>query len=261
MIDERMPAPTLELDDVSVSYGGRPAVQHASLSVVAGELMALVGPSGCGKSSLLAAVNRMTDMVPGCRVSGDIRVDGVSVMGQGVSLPLLRRRVGMVFQQPNPFPLSIADNLHFPLREHGIGQRDVRERMVERALRDVGLWGEVAGRLDQSALTLSGGQQQRLCVARALVLAPEVLLLDEPCSALDPIATASVERLIHDLKGRYTMLMVTHNLAQARRLADSVTVCWVKNGCGCVIESGDTEHIFTAPDHPVTEAYCQGLAG
>jgi len=261
MIDDRMTAPTLELDDVSVRYGRHWAVRHASLNVASGELMALVGPSGCGKSSLLAAINRMTDLLPDCTVSGDIRVGGASVMTDGVSLPQLRRRVGMVFQQPNPFPLSIADNLHFPLREHGISRRDLREQMVERALRDVGLWNEVAGRLDRPALTLSGGQQQRLCVARALILAPEVLLLDEPCSALDPIATASVERLIRELKGRYTMLMVTHNLAQARRLADAVAVCWVEDGCGCVVESGGTEHIFTTPSHPVTRAYCQGHAG
>ncbi|NMG16123.1 phosphate ABC transporter ATP-binding protein [Aromatoleum bremense] len=261
MTEDRVLPPTLELDDVSIRYGRHWAVRHASLRVASGELMALVGPSGCGKSSLLAAINRMTDLLSECTITGDIRVGGDSVLDAQVSLPQLRRRVGMVFQQPNPFPLSIADNLHFPLREHGIARRERREQMVERALRDVGLWTEVAGRLDRSALTLSGGQQQRLCIARALILAPDVLLLDEPCSALDPIATASVEALIRELKGRFTMLMVTHNLAQARRLADSVSVCWVEDGCGCVVESGGTEHIFTTPSHPVTRAYCQGLAG
>ena len=166
----------------------------------------------------------------------------------------------MVFQQPNPFPLSIIDNLRFPLSEHGVPRRD-RDALAEQALRAVGLWEEVKGRLHQSALGLSGGQQQRLCIARALVLEPQVLLLDEPCSALDPVSSKVVEELIVSLKGRYTLLMVTHNLAQARRIADSVTVCWVEAGCGCVVESNGCRQVFEHPSHPITAAYCAGEAG
>lgn len=172
----------------------------------------------------------------------------------------LRRQIGMVFQQPNPFPLSIIDNLRFPLSEHGVPRRE-RDGRAEQALRAVGLWEEVKGRLHQSALGLSGGQQQRLCIARALVLQPRVLLLDEPCSALDPVSSKVVEELIVSLKGRYTLLMVTHNLAQARRIADSVTVCWVEAGCGCVVESNGCRQVFEHPSHPITAAYCAGEAG
>ena len=172
----------------------------------------------------------------------------------------LRRRIGMVFQQPNPFPLSIIDNLRFPLAEHGVPRRE-RDRRAEQVLRAVGLWEEVKGRLSQSALGLSGGQQQRLCIARALVLEPQVLLLDEPCSALDPVSSKVVEELIVSLKGRYTLLMVTHNLAQARRIADSVTVCWMQEGCGCVVESNACHLVFEHPSHPITAAYCAGAAG
>ena len=232
-----MTSPTLELQQVSVYYGKQAAIEQASLNVRAGELMALVGPSGCGKSSLLASINRMTDGVPGCSVKGTVLLGG-EPLASNRDATALRRRIGMVFQQPNPFPLSIIDNLRFPLAEHGVPRRE-RDIRAEQALRAVGLWEEVSGRLSQSALGLSGGQQQRLCIARALVLKPQVLLLDEPCSALDPVSSKVVEELIVSLKGRYTLLMVTHNLAQARRIADSVTVCWVQEGCGCVVESND----------------------
>ncbi len=251
--------PTLELDDVHVRYGEHAAIAHASFRVESGEIMALVGPSGCGKSSLLAGINRLTDTIPGCTTRGTITLDG-SPLGQWPDAASLRRTVGMVFQQPNPFPLSIHDNLRFPLAEHGVPRRE-RDERAEQALRSVGLWEEVHNRLGRSALTLSGGQQQRLCMARALVLEPEVLLLDEPCSALDPMASAAVEELIDSLRGRYTILMVTHNLAQARRLADQVTVCWVDNDCGCVVETGGREQIFTRGRHPVTRAYCAGECG
>ena len=250
--------PSLTLDGVSVHYGAQVAIQGASLTVAPGELMALVGPSGCGKTSLLSAINRMADEQPGCRVGGSVRLDDHDVAGLGVTA--LRRQVGMVFQQPNPFPLSVMDNLRFPLSEHGVPRRQ-RDALAERALRDVGLWDEVKDRLGQSALALSGGQQQRLCIARALVLAPRVLLLDEPCSALDPVSSRVVEDMIASLKGRYTLLMVTHNLAQARRLADTVTVCWVEGECGCVVESNTCEQVFKAPAHPITAAYCGGEVG
>lgn len=250
---------TLELQQVSVYYGNQAAIEQASLSVRAGELMALVGPSGCGKSSLLASINRMTDGIPGCRVSGTVLLGG-DALSASQDAATLRRRIGMVFQQPNPFPLSIIDNLRFPLAEHGVPRRE-RDRRAEQVLRAVGLWEEVKGRLSQSALGLSGGQQQRLCIARALVLEPRVLLLDEPCSALDPVSSRVVEALIRSLKGRYTILMVTHNLAQARRLADSVTVCWLEGQCGCVVESNGCEQVFENPAHPITAAYCAGEAG
>ena len=250
---------TLELQQVSVYYGNQAAIEQASLSVRAGELMALVGPSGCGKSSLLASINRMTDGIPGCRVSGTVLLGG-DALSASQDAATLRRRIGMVFQQPNPFPLSIIDNLRFPLAEHGVPRRE-RDRRAEQVLRAVGLWEEVKGRLSQSALGLSGGQQQRLCIARALVLEPQVLLLDEPCSALDPVSSKVVEELIVSLKGRYTLLMVTHNLAQARRIADSVTVCWMQEGCGCVVESNACHLVFEHPSHPITAAYCAGAAG
>ena len=250
---------TLELQQVSVYYGNQAAIEQASLSVRAGELMALVGPSGCGKSSLLASINRMTDGIPGCRVSGTVLLGG-DALSASQDAATLRRRIGMVFQQPNPFPLSIIDNLRFPLAEHGVPRRE-RDRRAEQVLRAVGLWEEVKGRLSQSALGLSGGQQQRLSIAQALVMKPRVLLLDEPCSALDPVSSKVVEELIVSLKGRYTLLMVTHNLAQARRIADSVTVCWMQEGCGCVVESNACHLVFEHPSHPITAAYCAGAAG
>ncbi|MFT0635474.1 phosphate ABC transporter ATP-binding protein, partial [Pseudomonas sihuiensis] len=222
--------PSIQIENLSVHYAGQVALQGASLAVAPGELMALVGPSGCGKSSLLSAVNRMSDLVPGARVSGRVLIDGRDVLSEAEDVQALRRQIGMVFQQPNPFPLSIAENIRFALREHGVRNNAVLEERLEQALQATGLWNEVRDRLDKPALGLSGGQQQRLCFARALALQPSVLLLDEPCSALDPMASATVEALIDSLKGRYTLLMVTHNLAQARRLADHVAVCWVRDG-------------------------------
>jgi len=252
-------APALTVSEVDVHYGDRVAIANASFEVPSGRLMALVGPSGCGKSSLLASINRLTDSLPGCTTQGSIRI-GEREIQSWTDPAALRRTVGMVFQHPNPFPLSVMDNLLFPLAEHGVARSQRRPR-AEAALRSVGLWDEIRDHPEQSALTLSGGQQQRLCLARALVLEPEVLLLDEPCSALDPMASAAVEELIRSLRGRYTILMVTHNLAQARRLADQVTVCWMDEGCGCVIETGEREQIFADARHPITRAYCAGECG
>ena len=251
----------ITLDEATVRYGARLAIERASFAVRPGELMALVGPSGCGKTSLLNAINRLSDLIPGCTVTGRIAVGGRDVRAPDINLTALRRKVGMVFQQPNPFPLSIAENLRFPLREHGVSNRDERERRTEEALRAVGLWEEVKGRLGQPAQALSGGQQQRLCLARTLVLGPEVLLFDEPCSALDPLSAGVIEALIGGLKGRYTILLVTHNLPQARRLADTVAVCWVSEGCGCVVESGPCGVLFERAAHPITRAYCGGEVG
>ncbi|MEN9868708.1 MAG: hypothetical protein RL748_4298 [Pseudomonadota bacterium] len=260
LIAERRP-PALRLHNLTVRYGQRIAVRQAALQVASGELMALVGPSGCGKSSLLSSINRISDLIPSCQVEGEIFLDQENIRSDKLPAHRIRQRVGMVFQQPNPFPLSIAENILFPLREHGVRDAQNLALRLEQVLRAVGLWEEVKNRLQHSALGLSGGQQQRLCIARALALQPEVLLFDEPCSALDPIATQVIEELILGLKGRYTILMVTHNLAQARRLSDSVTVCWVDQGCGCVVESGRSQTIFENPCSPITQAYCQGQIG
>ncbi|MES2295497.1 MAG: phosphate ABC transporter ATP-binding protein [Pseudomonadota bacterium] len=253
--------PMLKLEGVTIQYAGRRVVDRASLQVNPGELMALLGPSGCGKSSLLNSINRMSELVAGCSVAGAVTLDGEDVRGAGMPAHRVRRRIGMVFQQANPFPMSIAENILFPLREHGERDRALLQQRLETALREVGLWNEVHQRLDSSALALSGGQQQRLCIARALAIEPQVLLFDEPCSALDPLATQHIEALIMGLKGRYTMLMVTHNLAQARRLADSVTVCWVERGCGCVIETGTMSTVMDHSSNALTQAYCNGLVG
>jgi len=258
---EHVSPPCLSLNKVSISYNGIPAIEQASLKVAAGKITALVGPSGCGKSSLLASINRMTDTVPHCQVSGEIRLDERNILDAATDLSTLRQQIGMVFQQPNPFPLSILDNIRFPLKEHGIHDPQKIHTIVEKVLKEVGLWDEVKDRLKSQALQLSGGQQQRLCIARCLALKPKVILFDEPCSALDPLSSATVENLIKQLTPEYTVLMVTHNLAQARRIADHVAVCWVQAGCGCIIESGDTESIFERSIHPITRAFCQGEQG
>jgi len=254
-------APNIRIDALTVRYGNSIALKNASIYVEAGKLMALVGPSGCGKTSLLRSVNRLTDSIPGCQVSGRIEIGGTDIMQPDTNLTRLRRQVGMLFQQPNPFPLSIAENIRFPLREHGLRNKSELNDRCEHYLQATGLWAEVKNRLNSPAMRLSGGQQQRLCLARALALQPQVLLLDEPCSALDPTASETVEELIGDMRGKLTILMVTHNLAQARRLADDVTVCWVNEGCGCILETGSRDHIFVHATHPVTRAYCIGEKG
>ena len=228
------------------------------LAIPEGRITVIVGPSGCGKSSLLMALNRLTDLVPGARVTGRLRYRGEDVLAPGSDVGALRTRVGMIFQRPTPFPVSIRKNLELPLTEHRRLSRAERETAVETALRTVGLWSEVADRLDEPARGLSGGQQQRLCLARALVLDPETILLDEPTSALDPIASGVVEDLVADFRGRYTVVLVTHDLAQARRLADEVAVFWTADGVGCLVERGPREEVFEHPRHPVTRAYLEG---
>ena len=251
---------TIEVDDLSLSYGGVHAFRGVSLVVPEGEITAIVGPSGCGKSSLLSCLNRLSDLVEGCRVTGSVRLGGVDVRAPGCDVVDLRRRVGMIFQKPNPFPFSIRRNMSFALREQGV-RGDALETRMEGALRSVGLWSEVCDRLGEPAQALSGGQQQRLCLARALALEPEVLLLDEPCSALDPLASGVVEDLISGLRGRYTVVIVTHNLAQARRIADRVAVLWVRDGAGALIEEGTAEEVFENPREDLTRAYVTGLRG
>jgi phosphate transport system ATP-binding protein len=226
-----------------------------------GCITALVGPSGCGKTSSLTSLNRLTDLIPGCRVSGRLQIDSLDVLSPHTDVIHLRRRVGMIFQKPNPFPLSIRKNLEFPLREHGIRDQDRIVVTIETVLKDVGLWDEVKSRLDSPALALSGGQQQRLCVARALALSPEMLLLDEPYSALDPLSSGVLEDLIASLRGRYTVLIVTHNLAQARRIADYVALFWVQDGAGQLIESGTAQQFFESPREALTAAYVSGSRG
>lgn len=253
--------PVLETRQLSISYNGKVALSDVSLNIPRGEITAIIGPSGCGKTSFLQAINRIGDMVPGFHINGDVLLDGQSVYSQATNLIALRRRVGMIFQKPNPFPLSIRRNIDLPLQEHGFHRRPERDAIIRRVLQDVGLWDEVQHRLDSSALTLSGGQQQRLCIARALALGPEVLLFDEPCSALDPIASRTVEQLIQSLRAQATIVVVTHNLPQARRIADQVAMFWFSEGSGRLIESGPAADIFKSPTQAITAAYLQGLEG
>ncbi|MDP1569354.1 MAG: phosphate ABC transporter ATP-binding protein [Vicinamibacterales bacterium] len=253
--------PALTVDELTVTYDGVPALRGLTLPVNHGCLTAIVGPSGCGKSTFLSCLNRMTDLVPGCTVHGRIRLGALDVLDARVDLVGLRRKVGMIFQRPNPFPLSIRDNLTLPLTHHRLAHGAALDDTVEHALRQVGLWDEVAHRLSAPALSLSGGQQQRLCLARALVLEPDVLLLDEPCSALDPMAAGVVEDLITSLRGRYTLVMVTHNLAQARRVADDVAVLWMHGGAGTLVEHGTAGQVFETPAHEITAAYLAGVRG
>ena len=253
--------PRIAVRGLTVHYGRRTALRGVDLDLEDGAVTALVGPSGCGKSTFLQTLDRLTDLISGCRVEGSIRLDGEEILDPGCDLLSLRRRVGMIFQKPNPFPLSIRRNFALPLREHGVRNRGEIADRTERALRDVGLWDEVADRLDRPATALSGGQQQRLCIARALVLEPEVILLDEPCSALDPLASAKVEDLIASLRGRYTVVVVTHNLPQARRIAQTTALFWVVEGAGQLVESADTATFFDSPSHPLTRDYVSGVRG
>jgi phosphate transport system ATP-binding protein len=255
------PEPAIRVRDLSLGYHGQSILEHVSLEVYRGCITALIGPSGCGKTSFLSSLNRLTDLIPGCQVAGEIEIEGMSVLAAGADVQNLRRRVGMIFQKPNPFPLSIRRNLQLPLREHGVRDKDALESAMEAALRDVGLWEEVKDRLDAPALALSGGQQQRLCIARALVLEPSILLMDEPCSALDPLSSEVVERLIQDLRGRCTMVIVTHNLAQARRIANYAGFFWARERPGTLIEFGHCRQIFEAPSHELTAAYVSGMRG
>ena len=255
------PHPLLTVDDVTLSYGARAALRGVTLPIHKGCITAIVGPSGCGKSSFLQSLNRLTDLIAACRVTGSIRLDGRDIRAADTDVIGLRRRVGMIFQKPVALPFSIRKNLDFPLRQHGLRDASVRANKVEAALRAVGLWDEVQDRLDASAAGLSGGQLQRLCIARTLALDPEVLLLDEPCSALDPLASGTVEDLICRLRGRYTIAIVTHNLAQARRIADFVAVFWTQDGCGRLIEFGAAREIFHRPKQALTAAYIAGVRG
>lgn len=251
--------PSLQTEQLSLAYAQKPAFKDVSLLVKSGEITALIGPSGCGKTSFLTCLNRLVELTPSCKVSGRILLGNQDV--QALNVIALRRRVGMLFQKPNPFPLSIIRNIEFPLREHGVRNRAEIDQIIEVALQDVGLWNEVKDRLKAPALSLSGGQQQRLCLARAIALKPDVLLMDEPCSALDPLSSEVVEDLIINLRGKYTVLVVTHNLAQAKRIADHVALFWVQDGAGKLIEFGSVTQIFESPQQTLTAAYVTGRRG
>lgn len=247
----------LEVPGLNLFYGDKQALFDVSMNIPKQRVTAFIGPSGCGKSTLLRTFNRMNDLVDGCRVQGEIRLDGHDIYQKGVDVAELRRRVGMVFQKPNPFPKSIYENVVYGLRIQGINQKRVLDETVEWALKSAALWDEVKDRLHDSALGLSGGQQQRLVIARTVAVQPEVLLLDEPCSALDPISTLKVEELIYELKSKYTIVIVTHNMQQAARVSDYTAFMYM----GKLIEFGDTDTLFTNPAKKQTEDYITGRYG
>ena len=246
----------MQTRDVVVSYGGKPAVRNVSLLLPEHQVTALIGPSGCGKSTYLRALNRMNELIPGAEVKGEVLLDGENIY-RSLDAVDVRRRVGMVFQKSNPFPKSIFENVAYGLRVGGLRDKAELAERVERSLRSAAIWEEVKDRLDESALGLSGGQQQRLCIARALAVEPEVVLMDEPASALDPIATAKIEDLIHELKERYTIVIVTHNMQQAARVSDQTAFFYM----GELVEVGPTEKIFTNPTEQRTEDYVTGKFG
>ena len=249
--------PVLEIDRFNLWYGGKQALHAITMPVPHNKVTALMGPSGCGKSTLLRSVNRLNDLVQNVRITGDMRISGDSIYDPRMDVIELRKRMGMVFQKPNPFPMSIYENVVYALRIDGENSRAVLDEVCELSLRGAALWDEVKDRLHDSALGLSGGQQQRLCIARAIAAEPEVLLLDEPCSALDPIATGKVEDLIQELRGRYSVLIVTHNMQQASRTSDYTAFMYL----GRLIEYGPTTEIFTKPILRETEAYVTGRFG
>ncbi|RXZ81153.1 phosphate ABC transporter ATP-binding protein [Paenibacillaceae bacterium] len=246
-----------EVNGLQLHYGDFHALKNVSLAIPERSVTALIGPSGCGKSTFLRTLNRMNDMIAGTRVEGEIKLSGESIYAPGTDVELLRKRVGMVFQQPNPFPLSIYDNIAYGPRLHGKKDKKQLNEIVERSLRGASIWEEVKDDLHKSAMGLSGGQQQRVCIARALAVDPDVLLMDESTSALDPISTLKIEDLVRDLKKNYTIIMVTHNMHQAARVSD-MTVFFLN---GEVIEANDTEKLFSTPSDERTEQYITGRFG
>jgi phosphate transport system ATP-binding protein len=253
--------------DISIYYGSFRAVTDVSLTIHENEITAFIGPSGCGKTTVLRTLNRMNDLIPGARVEGDVHYRGASLYGAGVSPIAVRRRIGMVFQKPNPFPKSIYDNVAYGPRINGIRNRGKLDEIVERSLRQAALWDEVKNRLKKSALGLSGGQAQRLCIARTLAVEPDVVLMDEPASALDPIATGKIEDLMHEIKSQYTIVIVTHNMQQATRVSDRTAFYSVlvdsenDTRTGTLVEYGRTQQIFEDPQDPRTQAYVTGRMG
>lgn len=246
----------IDVKNMDLYYSSFHALKNINLEIPEKKITAFIGPSGCGKSTLLKSLNRMNDLVEGCKITGDICLDGEDIYGD-IDVNLLRKRVGMVFQKPNPFPISIYDNIAYGPRTHGIHSKEKLDDIVERALRNASIWDEVKDRLKKSALGMSGGQQQRLCIARALAVQPDVILMDEPTSALDPISTSKIEDLVLELKKDYTIIMVTHNMQQATRVSDR-TVFFL---LGEVIEDGKTEELFSMPRDKRTEDYITGRFG
>ncbi|EGO3856957.1 phosphate ABC transporter ATP-binding protein [Listeria monocytogenes] len=247
----------IETKDVDLFYGSKQALQKIALNIKKNQVTALIGPSGCGKSTFLRTLNRMNDLIPNVKTTGEIHIGGENVQDPKIDMVNLRKKVGMVFQQANPFPFSIYDNVAYGPRMHGIKDKKVLDEIVERSLRQAALWEEVHDRLDRSAIGMSGGQQQRLCIARVLAVKPEVILMDEPTSALDPISTAKVEDLILELKKDYTIVIVTHNMQQASRISDE-TAFFLN---GRIVEFADTTSIFTNPAEKETEDYISGRFG
>jgi phosphate transport system ATP-binding protein len=255
-------ATKLEAKAVNLFYGSFQALRNISLDIPSCAITAIIGPSGCGKSSLLRLFNRMNELIPGARVAGNVMLDGIPVYDSGIDVVELRKRVGMVFQKPNPFPMSIFENVAFGPRRHGIRNRPELEQIVEKSLRQAALWDEVKDKLGQSGLALSGGQQQRLCIARVLAVEPEVILMDEPCSALDPVATLKIEELMRTLAADYTIVIVTHNMQQAARVSDTVAFMMMEaDRAGTLVEYGPTSQVFTNPQDRRTEDYITGRFG
>ena len=246
-----------EVRDLNLYYGQFHALKGVSMDIPEKEVTAFIGPSGCGKSTFLKTLNRMNDLVEGCRITGDVKLDGVDIFKDKLDVNVLRKRVGMVFQKPNPFPMSIYDNIAYGPRTHGIRNKAQLDEIVERSLRGAAIWDEVKDRLKKSALGMSGGQQQRLCIARALAVEPEVLLMDEPTSALDPISTSRVEELVMDLKKDYTIVIVTHNMQQGARISDKSAFFLLCE----LVEMGPTERLFATPSDKRTEDYISGRFG
>ena len=248
----------IKISDFDFFYGDKQALFNINMDIAEKEVTAFIGPSGCGKSTLLRCINRMNDLIEIARIGrGDVRVNGVDIYDPRVDATVLRKRVGMVFQKSNPFPKSIYENVVYGLRIQGISKKSVLDDAVEKCLKGAALWEEVSDRLDTSGLSLSGGQQQRLCIARALAVEPDILLMDEPCSALDPVATAKVEELIHSLKNDYTIVIVTHNMQQAARVSDRTAFFYM----GKLIEMNATDQMFMSPNNEQTEAYISGRFG
>nr|WP_294464549.1 phosphate ABC transporter ATP-binding protein PstB [uncultured Sellimonas sp.] len=247
----------IDIKDMDLFYGSFQALKNVNLEIEPNKITAFIGPSGCGKSTLLKSLNRMNDLVEGCRIEGKILLDGQDIYAKNMDVNTLRKRVGMVFQKPNPFPMSIYDNVAYGPRTHGIHSKAKLDEIVEKSLRNAAIWDEVKDRLKKSALGMSGGQQQRLCIARALAVEPEVLLMDEPTSALDPISTSKIEDLAADLKKDYTIVMVTHNMQQAVRISDNTAFFLL----GEMIEYNNTEKLFSIPSDKRTEDYITGRFG
>lgn len=247
----------ISVKDLDLYYGDFKALKNINIEIEPNEITAFIGPSGCGKSTLLRCLNRMNDLVEGCRIEGNVLLDGTDIYGKNVDVNLLRKKVGMVFQKPNPFPMSIYDNIAYGPRTHGIKNKAQLDEIIETSLKNAAIWDECKDRLKSSALGMSGGQQQRLCIARALACQPEVILMDEPTSALDPISTSKIEELVLELKKKYTVVIVTHNMQQAVRISDKTAFFLL----GDLVEYGQTDQIFSVPKDKRTENYITGRFG